>query len=400
MEDLRSEIRAAFESEQAADPPVASMRHDVVRAVTSQPRRQRSLQWIAVAAVVLAVLVVAGLMSTRLAHQPTPSHKQPVGDYGPPPAGVSLLYLRDPNHPGWYTGFDWSGKPRGTIKLAQPYGPSLLQSPSGSFFAVSPTGKGDGGQLLDRLGNPISGTSGMWSDDSVHTCSVALDEQNFTWTLVTGGPNQSARNVALIARDSGIGQTGINVVACSFTKDRAIAVRESIMFPSEMWVVRLSDGQVLSHTAINNGPELANLVGSPDGTLVAENSRQSTAGLGTSTQPTVIRRLSNRSVVATLHPSDGVIAFSADDSRALITTSPWSIGGNTAHLAVIDLATGKTVWRYDSDNEFVHVFTEPGGAAFAIVLSGNGQVRDFPITTFIVYPDGGTVDLPAGYLRP
>src|SRR5438309_7541216 len=82
MDDLRSEIRAAFEREQAGYPPAISLRHDVVRAAARQPRREMNLQWLAVAATILiGVLVVVSLMSTRIAGR-APAPSQPVGDYG------------------------------------------------------------------------------------------------------------------------------------------------------------------------------------------------------------------------------------------------------------------------------------------------------------------------------
>ena len=67
MDDLRSEIRAAFEKEQAAHPPGGGLRGNLVAAAATQSRPAPNLQWIAVAvAAVLGILVVAGLMSTRL----------------------------------------------------------------------------------------------------------------------------------------------------------------------------------------------------------------------------------------------------------------------------------------------------------------------------------------------
>ena len=129
MDELRPEIRAAFEKEQAGLAPSAALRRNLVEAVAAQPRPGRNFQWVAVAAaVLLAILVVAGLMSTRLlarhanvnspfasgAREATPV----AGDYGPPPTGVNLLYVHDPDHASWLIAYDWSGQPRGTVKLS------------------------------------------------------------------------------------------------------------------------------------------------------------------------------------------------------------------------------------------------------------------------------------------
>lgn len=405
MKDLRHEVRAAFEKELAAHPPTAGMRRSLVEAVTARPHREVRVQWVAVAAaIVIGALIVVSLVSSRAAlRTQVPAHPSPrpnvaTGeDYGPPPPGVPLIYLRDPYNQGWYTAFDWSGRPRGTIKVGQASGVdvTLIQASDGSLFELSPSGKGMGSQLLDRLGNPISGTAGMWADDNLHTCSVAFDPQAITWTLVTSGPNQPAHNVTLIARDSYVGQTGISLASCSFKRDVAIAVRTSVMWPSEMWVIQLSDGRIVNHKAISNGEQLASLVASADGSLVAENSMMSEGKLNAGNQTTVIRRVSDGSTVATLDGLLGVIGFSADNSLALAISPP----GQAMHLDVIDLATGKTIWRYDTDKQYVQFFAQPGGSALAIVLTGN-FARNFPATVLIVYPDGRSIELPGGYLRP
>src|SRR6266566_457640 len=106
MKDLRSEVRDAFAKEQAKHPPAVSLRHDIVRATALTRRPQRSYQWIAVAAALaIAALVVAGLLSTRLLQRAsvpaatpgaTPS-ASPSDDYGPPPTGVNLFWVHDPN---------------------------------------------------------------------------------------------------------------------------------------------------------------------------------------------------------------------------------------------------------------------------------------------------------------
>ena len=78
MDDLRSEIRAAFEKDQAAHPPGGGLRGNLVAAAATQARPAPSLQWIAVAvATVLGILVVAGLMSTRFAHHASVPVGQP-----------------------------------------------------------------------------------------------------------------------------------------------------------------------------------------------------------------------------------------------------------------------------------------------------------------------------------
>ena len=102
-------------------------------------------------------------MSSRQAHHaPVPGTNpkasplaSPLADYGPPPAGVPLLYVHDPNNVSWLIGYDWSGNPRGTVKL-DPSAPFAVQmAPDGSAFEAGGTYKGGTFQFFDRLGRPI-----------------------------------------------------------------------------------------------------------------------------------------------------------------------------------------------------------------------------------------------------
>ena len=70
MDEIRSQIHAAFEKEQAANPAAPSLRRSIVQAVAArEPGRETGPQWLAVAAaVILGVLLVGVLMSTRLTH--------------------------------------------------------------------------------------------------------------------------------------------------------------------------------------------------------------------------------------------------------------------------------------------------------------------------------------------
>jgi len=358
MDEMRSEIRAAFEREQSAHAPVPGLRHQMVEAVSARQRPAPNFQWVAIAAaVIIGVLVVIGLMSTRfhpraIAPAATPN-ASPLADYGPPPAGTALVYVRDPTHASWLVGYDWAGKPRGTVKLGQAVDTNQYvgQAPDGQAFQVAPTAKGGSGVFLDRLGTPIPAlggtggyTGGVWADDNRHFCSVSFDQQTYTWTLVTQGPGEAQKQVAVIARDTGVGQTGIGVAACSYQHDQAVVVRTVIAWPSEMWVMRLSTGKVLSHTNYTNQP--SNLIASGDTLFIATNSAASTSLRQPGSASTVVSRVSDGSVVATLDPAMGVLAFSHDNSLVLVTTSPW-IQGQPAHLAIVDVKTQQVVWRYD-----------------------------------------------------
>jgi hypothetical protein len=78
MDDLRSEIRSAFEKEQAAHPPGPALRWDIANSVAGLQRPAPNVPWVAIAAaLILGLLVVVGLMSTRFIHLPAPAGNPP-----------------------------------------------------------------------------------------------------------------------------------------------------------------------------------------------------------------------------------------------------------------------------------------------------------------------------------
>jgi hypothetical protein len=400
MEELRSEIRAAFEREQAAHPPITALRRNVVEVVTAHPRRVPNYQWLAVAAaLLLGILVVVGLMSTRYAHRAVapvthPKTSPVAGDYGPPPAGVPLIYVHDPNHPAWLIAYDWAATPRGTVKLSQPL-PGVQMAPDGQSFLSVPTAKGGPGLFLDRLGQSVTSpgaagryAGGVWADDNRHFCSVAFDQTAFSWTLVTHLPAEAPRQVNEIARDSGVGQSSINLAACSFRHDQAIAIRTTVAWPSELWVIRLSDGKVISHHTYT-ARELMTVVATGDGVYIAENS----SGVAYGALRTNIRRVSDWTVVSPLEPSAQVLGFNTDGSLALIFQST-SLAPN--HLEVIDWQARRRIWNYDGPNGYGSFV--PNQKGFAIALRSTTQIQDYFREIVIVRND--TEPLIVGRYQP
>jgi hypothetical protein len=427
MDELRSEIRAAFEKEQAGLAPAAALRRNLVDAVAAQQRPRRNFQWVAVAAaVLLAVLIVAGLLSTRLlarhanvtSPHVTPS---PLADYGPPPAGMNLLYFHDPNHPGWLTGYDWSGQPRATVK-PDPAGNylsgNLMMAPDGQSFVV-----GDTGEFRDRFGQPIPGSgavslsnfpaSGIWADDNVHMCGMSFDTNALTYSLNTVAPGEAVKTVTVPApagtslADTTANQSGNQFIltSCSFRNDRAIFYRGNYnrapLYDAsvvEVWVVKVSDGKLVSRDTYAPG-SVGGVAGSVDATLIAENSLRAFFGQdGTPAPKTTIRRVSDGSVIATLDPSVAVLAFSSDNSLVLTTTwlTPIDSGAqySPVHYAVIELQSGRTIWSYNGPDEPARLgIAEPGGNSFAVLI----RAVDTRSDVVIVHGDGTSTQLPGRY---
>jgi hypothetical protein len=422
MDDLRSEIRASFEKEQAAHPPITALRQNVVATVNAHSPRDRNYQWLAVAAaVVLGILVVVGLMSTRFARHatmPANPHSSPVvtpiADYGPPPAGTPLVYVQDPTHDGWLIGFDWTGKPRGTVKMPQPIAPSnrLGQSPDGSVLGISPNGKGGYTEFLDGLGNRIPADTSasdwpvsageIWADDGKHLCAIWYPQRG--WTLSTRLPGKGPTSAPVaIDPDGAMTRTGIigfSVVGCSLRNDRAIITRGVYGVEEHVWLVRISDGKILSHQTYAAN-QLSNITSSRDGSLIAENSAKSSGQIAPAAPTTIIRRASDMSVVLTLDASTGVLGFNSDSSMALVATSPWVSSGVPTHMALIEVTTGKVLWRYEGDQVLASLpLAQPNGKDFAVMLKGMADSTQHPsVSVMIVHSDGRATVVPGSYVH-
>ena len=138
--------------------------------------------------------------------------------------------------------------------------------------------------------------AGLWADDNRHLCFVAVDFQTYEWTLSTQLPGEAVRQVAMIAQDQGLGQSGIAAVACAFKNDLAILVRTSIWWPSEIWAVRLTDGKVVSHHAFT-ATDLVSVLSTRDGSYIAESSSQAQSIESHGAANTTIRRVSDLSLI-------------------------------------------------------------------------------------------------------
>jgi hypothetical protein len=370
MEELRSEIRAAFEKEQAAHPPAPALRRDVAGAVAAHQRPLPRLQWVAVAAaVVLGFAVVAGLMSSRLAHNPTPVKNPKAFNYGPPPAGVALFYLHDPNDPAWLIAYDWTGKQVGAVKPQHPFltgAARVNQAPDGQEFQIV-DGDPATGLFLDRLGQPldssgelVGSTRAMWADDSRHLCAMAHTAGS-SWVLETEIPTYSEEFLTLPA----VGQSRIGLIACSWKNDRAILVRNGPPL-TETWVVKLTDGKILSHHTFT-AFTVANITASRDAAYVAI---MPGIGLDSLVPPaTRILRVDDWRLVATVGTSM-VLGFSGDDSLALLGSNP--ANGLPPRLSTVDWATGTKIWEAIGTNIF-SVLAQPGGRDFVIALAAPGH---------------------------
>ncbi|MDQ6877271.1 MAG: hypothetical protein M3082_06145 [Candidatus Dormibacteraeota bacterium] len=406
-------------------------------------RGERNLQWLAVAvAALLGIAVVAGLMLTRLEQRAGIP-----GDYGQPPAGVPLLYVRDPNHATWYIGFDWSGRPRGTVKLPHPLRPgqSLVMAPDGQLFEITPGGKAGAGEFLDRLGRRIPGSppyadGGIWADDNRHLCLTIADQTHIKWTFATQLPGEAPKTVAVVHAATFTTTTGFRYpgpseaapIACGIGNDNAIVLGTATglvygalgvgPLPVEMWFVRLSDGTVINgrRWLLKTGTHLifwegltTHVVTSRDGVYYSGSTFNGvyTSSMFTDRPPAHWSGVIGCrpgfvpcGPVAALPPNIGVLGFSADDSLALVTTLP-VVAGQASVLEVINVRSGQVVWRGQGSSVYSGFTAKPGGRDFAISFGVTGSQKSGAVqmgptlsTILIVNGDGSVTKLPQPYL--
>jgi hypothetical protein len=347
-------------------------------------------------AVLAGIVVVAGFMAVQLGPRAGPavvvvSPSPVVADYGPAPPGVPLLWVQDPNHVGWLIGFDWTGKPRGTAKISQLVGQSdrLSQAPDGSAFAYEPNAKGGFQLFFDRIGSPIANSgpsvryqSEMWADDSRHVCTMSGLGGHWSLGLMLPGAQNPLNVVAIDPALGGGGIIAYSLAACSARNDRAVVEYAYAGRPTAYWIIRISDGAILQQRLYAAG-QVANVTASMDANLIAENSAESTGQSATAVTQTVIRRASDMSVITTLDPNVGILAFSGDNSSELVSTAPL-VAGQPAMLEVVDLQAGRVMWRGEGTSPMSTFLVQPAATAFAIALADGNQ----PATVLIISGDG------------
>ena len=442
MGDPRDVFRAGLEGEwgEQKERPGLEARVSQRLRGTAQRRRPRGERVLGFSAVALAVVLLAALGANTLGLLATRRHTPPVlakpitqptaepavspsapavTDYGPPPLGVPLFYYVDPAMRSWMVAVDWSGKPRGTVKLGQPVEDS--SGFGGGLLTVAPDGSRiiAGGQVLDPRGTVVSGIatdakqSYLWADDSRHLCYMtpssspgATGLPQTLMTFVPGGPARATARVGVAYN-----QASANPLACSITSDRALVEQAYNGMASESWLVKLSTGTVLHHQAYasyTTGSSVG-LVSTRDGAFIAANTTvfNTTPGGSASAGPSVIRSGLTGSLLATMPAGFQVYGFSSDGNLAVLQGGQ-AAGSATPKVEVMNWRTGRVVWNLDATRapdsggsrlDLVEVQPAPGGQDVALAFArlapcatapgaNCGSTYDYLRDIIVVHGDG------------
>jgi hypothetical protein len=276
-------------------------------------------------------------------------------------------------------------------------------SPDGQFFVLLESGVF---LFLDRFGHRIANSPaalgfGTWADDNRHMCQVDLDNKTAISRLLIQSPNGGVRQVAEIAPAAGPGWSSINVIACSVKNDRAIASRYSNDGVSDVWVIRLSSGDVVSHRTYAPG-RVASVVASRDAAWLAENSTLSWQPSPQQGAPlTTVRRVTDWHVIFTVPGQVVVRGFSADDSRVLAVKNASDPLGPILS-EIIDLSSRHVLWHNLSTEEAMGFDTRAGSGD--LVLEMRSPIAPacpisclLPVGLVFVQGDGSTIQVPGLY---
>jgi hypothetical protein len=373
-----------------------------------------------------AVLVISRPGSTNVGADATPTPSPTpspnalraaddsgIGDHGPPPAGLPVVYVAYPERPWWLMAVSWDGRVVGTVKLPEAVGPRVYSqgtisgavrtSPDGSLIRVDDAVYDQSGRLAGTLGD--RGGASIWGDDNRHLCGIraggATTSTGPRDTVWIGEPGAPARNVITLDAQPG-GGGGYALQACSPRLDQAIVTAGVGPSRREWWLYRLADGALLHHQALDAGQTIS-VAASQDGSLIAIN-----AGRAPATSTTEVRRTADGTAVVSLSGGQA-LAFSGDDKRLVLFHGPQDV----PTYDVVTIATRAQEWHYGGPDYLAAATAEPGGQGFALAMAHRGpqlvpcqdltgrncpQSQSALDAVLVVRPDGAEVALGDGLI--
>jgi hypothetical protein len=276
---------------------------------------------------------------------------------------------------------DWNGRTVGWLTLP-PSVPAVSVSVDGALVEIAdPTG---GVSVVDAGGRLVThlNTWARWSSDGAHVlCTLdlggpgpRLDVINLAETLAPGqsGAHPAQPEAEVHQWPETLG-TGWELWGCSAHADRLVAVRfeHEARQPyalSDVAVLSLSGGRLLSHLTYPNHSAVAIPSLSADGRYLAE---PDSAG-----RWTAIRDLRTGELVGRVRGA--VAAFSGGGELVLTNGGPES----APVAAIVDWRWGRPVWA--AAGQAVPVAVRPGGRDFVISLGSR---------TLMVWADGQALDV-------
>lgn len=245
----------------------------------------------------------------------------------------------------------WDGTRYAPIQLGTLAGSQAIQSPDGSKFMV-------GNVVYDRVTGSATklslvvskGIQVIWADDSVHICLLhelgdSQQAGGTTSELDLLEPGGATRVVAQVGHDEA--QAFALLRSCSVANDVAIVAERAVVPISDVWVVRISTGGIVSHLLYKQGAEPGTVVAAPDGSWIAAVGTATTDIVDTGTGSTMA------------HLNGQGVAFSGDGNVLVLDDR------------VVDWRTDHTLWLAPHGFGAIFVLAEPSGSAVAVEVMAN-----------------------------
>jgi hypothetical protein len=280
------------------------------------------------------------------------------------------------------------------------------QAPDGTRLFLGAGYTDQAGTLLAAaLGN--KGGPG-WADDGRHMCAMrnanggefgGNNEPSWLFAGPLGGPLHRIGQAGSVG-----GQSGPQIVACSYQNDRAVVVQYVIAWASEVRVFVLSTGALIYQHQYPSGQVASSLVASHDGRYLAEQAVSTDAQGLQVYGDTLLRRTSDGTVVARLAGGQAVVAFSWDGSRVITMPAHGAVGNREVRL--VDWQSGQILWRLAepagiaADAAYVFALARPGGTDFMVGVAADGTGQPPVQQLWLVHASGTAVQVAKGPIFP
>jgi hypothetical protein len=367
-------------------------------------QRTRSASPRVVIGLVLAAVAIGAVASVALypRQRPTVTPQSAlnivVSPIHVPPSGQPLLWFRDSSVQGSFVlrAVNWAGMVEGSLSVSCSVC-GVLASPNGQRLLIgdqTAPGRGpDHDRVFNAAGRQLSvvdGFGAQWSDDGARLCALrapanldpSLQGASTAYLWLTNVATGTARSIASVTTDAGVGQGSWTLLSCSIGADRAV-----IAFAADgvkaLRIVQLSTGRTVYS---GDGPTVNRACLCPISSVVV-------SGDG-------------RTAVEDEAADGNVLAIDVMTGRDIPMAGSWSGRGPVldlswnGHLAVTPLGvytfpSGAALWQAPLPAYLVPSGSQPHGDELLLALWAESATAGQPV---IVLHDGALLKLPAAYL--
>ena len=334
-----------------------------------------------VVAPLLAACGSAGSLAQRT-YTPLPS---PSGPFPTPEPDVSTVYavpasVASTARPVFWVAagdrsltlvaYDWNGVRTGSVQVSKQA--RVLPSPDGTRILVAGSALLSGATALSHF----PGRADRWANDDQHVCLLgpppgALPDPLGPAVKATLAIADAATGaVRIVATAGSYGpHSQPRMLACSAADDIAIVGEEFVGQTGDLQAIRLSNGRPAPATFPSNGSREGDFVVSGDGRYITAGSTDRLSGPAGFAVSEVRTGTPLSSITR-----GGMVAFSGDDTRALIIEY-LNNSNERGRYSIVDWRSGRVLWSKEVAPGFDVV--QPHGGGFVV---GDAHYVEHPET--------------------